>query len=221
MEEVREARVKDWGSSSWQSQSWDTNSWASKNKSWYDKNTPDSRTRTRSRRRRPTDEKKERDWRKRQAVAYTTHYRGILTAIMPFPAFYYGINKGTYASPEPGQHCDPTTVYPIPTGEHLEFGRSHPAMATFRHPLNLTSWTRTTTTSPTGSPPCCGTSTGRNRMRNNVSAPRLPSRTRLRPDARRWTWSGEVQHPCHMVARQEMDVEALAKTMERGESHQS
>ena len=56
---------------------------------------------------------------------------------MPFPAYYYGINKGKYTSPEPGQHCDPTTVYPIPTGEHMEFGRSHPAMATFSHPLNL------------------------------------------------------------------------------------
>ena len=82
-------------------------------------------------------EKKEREWRQRQAVAYTMHYRGILTAIMPFPAYYYGINKGKYPIPEQGQHCDPTTVYPIPTGEHMEFGRTHPAMASFSHPLNL------------------------------------------------------------------------------------
>ena len=29
-------------------------------------------------------------------------------------------------SPEWGQHCDPTTVYPIPTGDLLEYGKSHP-----------------------------------------------------------------------------------------------
>ena len=29
-------------------------------------------------------------------------------------------------SPEWGQHCDPTTIYPIPAGDLLEHGKSHP-----------------------------------------------------------------------------------------------
>jgi len=84
---------KDWGSSSWQSQSWDASSWTNKN--WYDKNTSDSRNTNKKQKTTSDSEKKEREWRQRQIVVYTTHYRGILTAIMPFPAFYYGINKGT------------------------------------------------------------------------------------------------------------------------------
>jgi hypothetical protein len=130
----------DWGQNSWSSQSWDTNSytrgWVNKNKGWNDKYVADSKNTNKKQKTTSDNEKKEREWRHRQAVAYTTHYRGILTAIMPFPAWYYGINKGKYTSPEQGQHCDPTTVYPIPTGEHMEFGRTHPAMASFSHPLN-------------------------------------------------------------------------------------
>ena len=65
-------------------------------------------------------------WRKRQAVCYTTHYRGILSVISSFPIDYYGTNKGNYVSPDMGQHCDPSTVYPIPTGDLLEHGKTHP-----------------------------------------------------------------------------------------------
>jgi hypothetical protein len=137
----KKPEYNDWGKNSWSSQSWDansyTNSWVNKNKSWNDKHVSDSKNMNKKQKTTSDSEKKEREWRQRQAVAYTTHYRGILTAIMPFPAYYYGINKGKYTSPEPGQHCDPTTVYPIPTGEHMEFGRTHPAMATFSHPLDL------------------------------------------------------------------------------------
>ena len=106
---------QDWAASSWPSQSWGTNNWSSKN-SWYEK----SDNKNKKQKTTPADSgRKEKDWRKRQVVAYTTHYRGILTAIKPFPAFYYGINKGTYVSPEPGLHCDPSTVYPIPSGDQL------------------------------------------------------------------------------------------------------
>ena len=69
---------------------------------------------------------KESTRRKRQAVAYTTHYRSILSVISSFPIDYYGIKKGSYVSPDPGQHCDPSTVYPIPTGDLLEYGKTHP-----------------------------------------------------------------------------------------------
>lgn len=69
---------------------------------------------------------KETTWRKRQAVAYTTHYRSILSVISSVPVDYYIINKGNYVSPDPGQHCDPSTVYPIPTGDLLEYGKTHP-----------------------------------------------------------------------------------------------
>ena len=65
-------------------------------------------------------------WRKRQAVCYTTHYRGILSVISSFPVDHYGINKGNYVSPDMGQQCDPSTVYPIPTGDLLEYGRTQP-----------------------------------------------------------------------------------------------
>ena len=69
---------------------------------------------------------KETMWRKRQAVCYTTHYRGILSVISSFPVEYYYTNKGNYVSPDVGQRCDPTTVYPIPTGDLLEHGKTHP-----------------------------------------------------------------------------------------------
>ena len=65
-------------------------------------------------------------WRKRQAVCYTTHYRGILSVISSFPVDYYCTNKGNYVSPDVGQHCDPTTYYAVPTGELLEHGKTHP-----------------------------------------------------------------------------------------------
>ena len=114
----KKSEWKDWGDSSWPSQSWGANDWSSN--SWHEKS--DNKKQKTS-----DSEKKERDWRKRQAVAYTTHYRGILTVIKPFPAFFYGINRGTYVSPEPGQHGDPTTVYPIPSGDRIVAGKSHPA----------------------------------------------------------------------------------------------
>ena len=137
----KKLEYNDWGKNSWSSQSWDANSytimnWANKNKSWNDKHASDSKNMNKKQKTTSDSEKKEREWRQRQAIAYTTHYRGILTAIMPFPAYYYGINKGKYPIPGPGQHCDPTTVYSIPTGEHMEFGRTHPAMASLSHPLN-------------------------------------------------------------------------------------
>ena len=120
---------KDWGNnnSSWSSQSWGSNSWSSN--SWNDKNTSDNKNLNKKQKTTSDSEreKKERDWRKKQVVAYTTHYRGILTVITPFPAYFYGINKGTYTSPEPGQHCDPTTYYPIPSGDRPEFGKPHSA----------------------------------------------------------------------------------------------
>ena len=44
----------------------------------------------------------------------------------PSPSIYYCTDKGNCTSPEWGHHCDPTTVYPIPTGDLLEHGKSHP-----------------------------------------------------------------------------------------------
>ena len=129
--EQNESGWKDWGANSWTSQSWGSTNWSSKNRwnqksdnTWYEK----SDNKSKKQKTTPADkERKEIEWKQRQAVAYTTHYRGILTIIMPFPTFYYGsMNKGSYVSPDQGQHCDPTTVYPIPSGDRAVIDK--PAM---------------------------------------------------------------------------------------------
>jgi len=128
--EQNESGWKDWGgANSWSSQSWDGTNWSSKNRwnqksdnTWVEK----SDNKSKKQKTTPADkERKETEWRQRQAVAYTTHYRGILTVIMPFPAPYYGgMNQGSYVSPDQGQHCDPTTVYPIPSGDRAVIDKS-------------------------------------------------------------------------------------------------
>ena len=111
---------KDWGKSGWHPQSWGTSGIGWSNQSWQEKDNSAKKLKM------SDNANKESTWRKRQAVAYTTHYRSILSVISSFPFDYYGINKGNYVSPDPGQHCDLTTVYPIPTGDLLEYGKTHP-----------------------------------------------------------------------------------------------
>ena len=115
---------KDWSSNSyWLPQSWGT-SWSSQ--SWQEKDNSDDKNKNSKKEKASDSAQKEALWRTKQAVCYTTHYRGILSVISSFPVDYYCTNKGNYVSLEWGQHCDPTTVYPIPTGDLLEHGESHP-----------------------------------------------------------------------------------------------
>ena len=134
---------------------------------------------------------------------------------MPFPAFYYGINKGSYTSPDPGQHCDPTTVYPIPTGEHMEFGRSHPAMATFSHPLNLNFTGQDDDNKHDQITPMLWDVYRKKQEEEQHQCTKAAFENKIA--ARRqeidMKWRSDNTHAT-MVARQEMDVETLAKTKE-------
>ena len=87
--------------------------------------TTSTRTTFTKNRRRPTTPRKKRNG-GRDRPCYATHYRGILTVISSFSVDYYGTNKGNYANPAGGDHGDPTTGYPIPSGDLLEYGKSHP-----------------------------------------------------------------------------------------------
>ena len=104
--------------------SWSSHSWQEKN-SLNDKN-KNNATKKQKTSESPTSAQKEAIRRKRQAVCYTTHSRGILAVISSFPIGCYGTDKGNYASPQTGDHCDPTTVYLIPPGDLLEHGKFHP-----------------------------------------------------------------------------------------------
>ena len=128
------SRSADWKKSDWQGwgnntywmpQSWGSNSWSSH--SWQEKDSSNDKNKNNlyKKQKKSDSAQKEAQWRKRQAVCYTTHYRGILTVISSFPVDYYCTNKGSYASPAARDHCDPTTVYPITSGDLLEYRKSH------------------------------------------------------------------------------------------------
>ena len=116
----KKSEWKGWGNSYWLPQSWGASGSGWSGHSWQEKDNS-------AKKQKMSDNiQKESTWRKRQAVCYTTHYRGILSVISSFPVDHYGINKGNYVSPDMGQQCDPSTVYPIPTGDLLEYGRTQP-----------------------------------------------------------------------------------------------
>ena len=125
--EWKKSDLQDWGSKSYRMpQPWGSNSWSSH--TWQEKDSSDDKYKNNFYKKQKTSDsaQKEAIWRKRQAVCYTTHDRGILTVISSFPVDYFCTSKCNYVSPAAGDHCDPSTVYPIPSGDLLEYGKSRP-----------------------------------------------------------------------------------------------
>ena len=86
--EWKKSDWQDWGNNTyWMPQPWGSNSWSSY--SWQEKDSSDDKSKNKWKKQKASDDvQKEATWRKRQAVCYTTHYRGILTVISSFPVDY-------------------------------------------------------------------------------------------------------------------------------------
>ena len=94
--EWKKSDWQDWGSKAyWVPQSWGSNSWSSH--SWQEKDSSDDKYKNNFYKKQKTSDsaQKEALWRRKQAVCYTTHYRGILSVISSFPVDYYCANKAT------------------------------------------------------------------------------------------------------------------------------
>ena len=152
----KKSEWKDWSKSHRPLQSWGSCGTGWSSYSWQENDNSAKKQKT------DNAAYKETAWRKRQAVSYTTHYRGILTVISSFPVDYYCTNKGNYVSPAlTWGSTDPTTFYPIPICWSME-----------RHILRLFEVSRSrTSTRPTTTSQMSGKSTRRSTRRTIADAP--------------------------------------------------